>query len=73
MGKKVKLKLPHFHESDTWYMCFVLTHAPVATAARAAATGLVSIRICLLQYLSNPGNMFARPCRLYGYYPATLS
>ena len=25
------------------YMCFDLTHAPVATAARAAATGLVSM------------------------------
>ena len=35
---KIKLKLPHFHVSDT---CFDLTHAPVATAAGAAATGLV--------------------------------
>ena len=26
-----------------YYMCFDLTHAPVATAARAAATGLVSM------------------------------
>ena len=25
------------------YMCFDLTHAPVATTARAAATGLVSM------------------------------
>ena len=36
----MKLKLPHFHVSDT---CFDLTHAPVATTARAAATGLVSM------------------------------
>ena len=38
---KVKLKLPHFHVSDT-FSCFDLTHAPVATTARAAATGPVS-------------------------------
>ena len=38
------LKLQRFHVSDTWYMsCFDLTHAPVATTARAAATGLVSM------------------------------
>ena len=37
---KIKLKLPHFHVSDTC-SCFDLAHAPVATAARAAATGLV--------------------------------
>ena len=40
---KIKLKLPHFHVSDTYMSCFDLTHAPVATAARAAATGLVSM------------------------------
>ena len=38
----MKLKLPHFHVSDT-SSCFDLTHAPVATTARAAATGLVSM------------------------------
>ena len=26
---KLKLMLPHFHVSDTRYMCFDLTHAPV--------------------------------------------
>ena len=31
---KIKLKLPHFHVWDS-YMCFDLTHAPVATTARA--------------------------------------
>ena len=40
--EKIKLKLPRFHVSDT-YMCFDLTYAPVATAAPAAATGLVSM------------------------------
>ena len=39
---KINLKLPHFRVSDTM-SCFDLTHAPVATAARAAATGLVSM------------------------------
>ena len=41
----IKLKLPHFHVSDTCRVlsCFDLPHAPVATAARAAATGLVSM------------------------------
>ena len=38
------LKLPHFHVPGIRYMsCFDLTHAPVASAARAAATGLVSM------------------------------
>ena len=42
---KIKLKLPHFYVPGTSmrYMCFDLTHAPVATAARAAATGLASM------------------------------
>ena len=39
---KTKLKLPHFHVSDRCRVS-ILTHAPVATAARAAATGLVSM------------------------------
>ena len=39
---KIKLELPHFHVCIR-YMCFDLTHAPVATTARAAATGLVSM------------------------------
>ena len=37
---KIKLKLPHFHVS---YTRFDLTHPPVATTARAAATGPVSM------------------------------
>ena len=41
MGKN-KAKLPHFHVCIR-YMCFDSTHAPVATAARAAGTGLVSM------------------------------
>ena len=41
MGKN-KAKLPHFHVCIR-YMFFDSTHAPVATAARAAATGLVSM------------------------------
>ena len=39
---KIKLKLPHFHESDTCRLS-VQPDAPVATAARAAATGRVSM------------------------------
>ena len=39
---KIKLELPHFHVCIKC-MCFDLTHAPVATTARAAATGLVSM------------------------------
>ena len=41
---KIKLKLPHFHVSDTCRVssCFDLTHAAAATA-RAAATGPVSM------------------------------
>ena len=39
MGKN-KAMLPHFHLCIR-YMCFDSTHARVATAARAAATGLV--------------------------------
>ena len=40
-GKKIKLKLPHFHVSDTCVS--ILPHAPIATAARAAATGCISM------------------------------
>ena len=41
---KIKLELPHFHVLCIRYMsCFDSTHAPVATAALAAATGLVSV------------------------------
>ena len=36
---KIQLKLPHFH-LIRHMSCFDLTHAPVATAARAAATGM---------------------------------
>ena len=39
---KIKHKLPRFDVPDTC-PCFDLTHAPVATAARAAATGPVSM------------------------------
>ena len=38
MGKNKAPTLPRIR-----YMCFDLTHTPVATAARAAATGLVSM------------------------------
>ena len=41
MGKNIA-KLPHFHVCIR-YMCFDSTRAPVATAARAAGTGLVSM------------------------------
>ena len=41
--KKIKLELPHFHVCIRYMSCFDLTHAPVETAARAAATGLVSM------------------------------
>ena len=40
---KIKLKLPHFHVCIRYISCFDSTHAPVATAARAAGTGLVSM------------------------------
>ena len=44
MGRlKIKLELPHFHVCIRYMSCFYSTHAPVATAARAAATGLVSM------------------------------
>ena len=40
----MRVKLPHLRVPGIRYMsCFDLTHAPVATAARAAATGLVSM------------------------------
>ena len=39
----MKLELPHFHVCIRYMSCFDSTHAPVATAARAAATGLVSM------------------------------
>ena len=42
MGKN-KAKLPHFHVCIRYMSCFDSTHAPVATAARAAGTGLVSM------------------------------
>ena len=40
---KIKLQLPHFHVCIRYMSCFNSTHAPVATAARAAGTGLVSM------------------------------
>ena len=40
---KIKLELPHFHLCIRYVSCFDSTHSPVATAARAAATGLVSM------------------------------
>ena len=40
---KIKLELPHFHVCIRYMSCFDSTHAPVATAARAAAPGLVSM------------------------------
>ena len=42
MGKN-KAKLPHFHACIRYMSCFDSTHAPVATAACAAGTGLVSM------------------------------
>ena len=42
-GGWVKIKLQARTLPRIRYMCFDLTHAPVATAARAAATGLVSM------------------------------
>ena len=40
---KIKLKLPHFHVCIRYMSCFDSPHALVATAARAAGTGLVSM------------------------------
>ena len=40
---KIKLKLPHFHVCIRYMSCFDSTHAPAATAPRAAGTGLVSM------------------------------
>ena len=40
---KIKLELPHFHVCIRYMSCFDSTHAPVATEARADATGLVSM------------------------------
>ena len=42
MGKKKK-KAPTLPRIRYYMSCFDSTHAPVATAARAAATGLVSV------------------------------
>ena len=39
----IKLELPHFHVCIRYMSCFDSTHAPVATAAGAAGTGLVSM------------------------------
>ena len=43
MGKNEALSSHTSHVFRIRYMCFDLTHAPVATAARAAATGLVRV------------------------------
>ena len=40
---KIKLELPHFHVCIRYMSVFDSTHTPVATAARAAGTGLVSM------------------------------
>ena len=42
MGKKIKLQAPTL-QRIRYMSCFDLPHAPVATAARAAATGRVSM------------------------------
>ena len=40
---KLRLELRHFHVCIRYMSCFDSTHAPVATAARTALTGLVSM------------------------------